>query len=72
MLKKFSDQAEDHLPPAVGPREPTIDAYHIRNEAAKGKAEGVPEPGTFILDQAGVVRAKLFLEASAPATRPTN
>ena len=44
------------------PESKTIDAYHIRNEAAKGKAVGVPNPGTFILDQEGVIRAKLFLE----------
>jgi peroxiredoxin len=44
------------------PGSKTIEAYHIRNESAKGKAEGVPNPGTFILDQAGVIRAKLFLE----------
>jgi peroxiredoxin len=44
------------------PGSKTIDAYHIRNEAAKGRAEGVPNPGTFIVDQAGVIRAKLFLE----------
>ena len=44
------------------PESKTIDAYHIRNEAAKGKAEGVPHPGTFVLDQTGVIRAKLFLE----------
>ena len=35
------------------PESKTIDAYHIRNEAAKGKAVGVPNPGTFIIDQAG-------------------
>jgi peroxiredoxin len=40
----------------------TIEAYHLRNEAAKGRAEGVPNPGTFILDREGVIRAKLFLE----------
>ena len=39
-----------------------IDAYHIRNEAAKGRAVGVPNPGTFILDREGMIRAKLFLE----------
>ena len=62
VLKKFSDQAKITFPLLSDPESQTIDAYHIRNEAAKGKAEGVPEPGTFILDQAGVVRAKLFLE----------
>jgi peroxiredoxin len=40
----------------------TIDAYHIRDEAVKGKAEGVPNPGTFLLDRGGVIRAKLLLE----------
>jgi peroxiredoxin len=44
------------------PESKTIEAYHIRNEAAKGKAVGVPHPGTFILDRQGVIRAKLFLE----------
>ena len=44
------------------PESETIEAYHIRNEAARGKAEGVPYPGTFVLDQKGVIRAKLFLE----------
>ncbi len=40
----------------------TIDAYHVRNEGAKGRAEGVPNPGTFILDGDGVIRARLFLD----------
>ncbi len=32
------------------------------NEAAKGMAEGVPNPGIFTVDRKGVIRAKLFLE----------
>jgi hypothetical protein len=39
-----------------------IEDYHILNPAAKGRAEGVPDPGTFIVDSKGVIRAKLFLE----------
>ena len=62
VLKKFSDQAKITFPLLSDPESQTIDAYHIRNEAAKGKAEGVPNPGTFILDRDGVIRAKLFLE----------
>jgi peroxiredoxin len=62
VLKRFSDQAKITFPLLSDPESKTIDAYHIRNEAAKGKAEGVPEPGTFILDKGGVIRAKLFLE----------
>ena len=62
VLKKFSDKAKIGFPLLSDPGSKIIDAYHIRNTAAKGKAEGVPNPGTFILDQAGVIRAKLFLE----------
>ncbi|HEY0969317.1 MAG TPA: peroxiredoxin family protein [Opitutaceae bacterium] len=38
----------------------TIDAYGIRNQEAKGRAVGVAHPVLFILDQQGVVRAKLM------------
>jgi peroxiredoxin len=62
VLKRSSDQMKITFPLLSDPESKTIDAYHIRNEAARGKAEGVPEPGTFILDQEGVIRAKLFLE----------
>ncbi len=61
-LKKFSDQAKITFPLLSDPESKTIDAYHIRNEAARGKQVGVPEPGTFILDQKRMIRAKLFLE----------
>ena len=53
VLKRFSDRAKITFPLLSDPESQTIDAYHIRNEAARGKAEGVPEPGTFILDQRG-------------------
>ena len=62
VLKRFSDKAKIGFPMLSDPEGKTIEAYHIRNEAAKGKAEGVPNPGTFILDQNGVIRAKLFLD----------
>ena len=62
VLKRFSDKAKISFPMLSDPESKTIEAYHIRNEAAKGKAEGVPNPGTFILDQNGVIRAKLFLD----------
>lgn len=64
-LKRFSDQAKISFPLLSDPESKTIEAYHIRNEAAKGKAEGVPNPGTFLLDRDGVIRAKLFLEGYA-------
>ena len=62
VLRSFSDRMKIAFPLLSDPGSKTIDAYHIRNEAAKGKAQGVPNPGTFILDQEGVIRAKLFLE----------
>ena len=62
VLKTFSDRMKIAFPLLSDPGSKTIEAYHIRNEAAKGRAEGVPNPGTFILDQEGVIRAKLFLE----------
>ena len=62
VLKRFSDKAKIGFPMLSDPESKTIEAYHIRNEAAKGKASGVPNPGTFILDQNGVIRAKLFLD----------
>ena len=62
VLKTFSDRMSIGFPLLSDPESKTIEAYHIRNPAARGKQEGVPYPGTFILDQAGVIRAKLFLE----------
>ncbi len=62
VLKKFSDEMKIAFPLLSDPESKTIDAYHIRNEAARGKAVGVPNPGTFILDKQGVIRAKLFLD----------
>jgi peroxiredoxin len=61
-LKRFADQMKITFPLLSDPGSKMIDAYHIRNEAAKGRAVGVPNPGTFILDREGVIRAKLFLE----------
>ena len=61
-LKTFSDRNKIAFPMLSDPESKTIDAYHIRNDAAKGKAVGVPHPGTFILDREGVIRAKVFLE----------
>jgi peroxiredoxin len=61
-LKTASERMKIAFSMLSDPESKTIDAYHIRNQAAKGKAEGVPNPGTFILDREGVIRAKLFLE----------
>ena len=62
ILKTFSDSMKIAFPMLSDPESQTIEAFDIRNPAARGKAEGVPNPGTFILDRQGVIRAKLFLE----------
>ena len=62
VLKKFADKAKITFPLLSDPESKTIEDYHILNSAAKGKAHGVPYPGTFIVDSKGVIRAKLFLE----------
>ena len=62
VLKTFSDRMKIAFPLLSDPGSRTIDAYHIRNKAANGRAEGVSNPGTFILDREGIIRAKLFLE----------
>ena len=62
VLKKASDRMKITFPLISDPESKTIEAYNVRNELAKGKAAGTPHPGTFIVDQQGVIRAKLFLE----------
>jgi peroxiredoxin len=62
VLKTASERMKITFPMLSDPDSKTIETYHIRNETAKGKAEGVPNPGTFVLDREGVIRAKLFLE----------
>ena len=37
-----------------------IDAYGIRNHDAKGRADGIPHPVVYILDQQGIIRVKLM------------
>jgi len=62
VLKKASDRMKITFPLLSDPESKTIKAYNILNGSAKGKAVGIPHPGTFIIDQEGVIRAKLFLE----------
>ena len=60
VLKTFATKNKITFPLLSDPGSKTIDAYHIRNTSAKGKAEGVPNPGTFVLTPAGKIGAKLF------------
>ena len=40
----------------------TIDAYRVRNRRARpgSRKDGIPYTGTFLVDDRGVIRAKLF------------
>ena len=37
-----------------------IDAYGLRNAEAKGRAAGVPHPAILLIDQKGIIQAKLM------------
>jgi peroxiredoxin Q/BCP len=60
VLDAFAKKQKIEFPLLSDPDHKVIDAYGLLNKEAKGKAEGVPHPGTMILDKEGVIRAKLF------------
>jgi peroxiredoxin Q/BCP len=62
VLEKFATKSKIEFPLLSDPDHATIVAYGLLNKEAKGKAEGVPYPGTMILDKDGVIRAKLFFD----------
>lgn len=62
VLKEFAEKRKVTFPLLSDPDSKTIKAYGLLDAAAKGNAEGVPYPGTFVVDKGGVVRAKLFHE----------
>ena len=47
------------------PDHKAIEAYGLLNKEVTGKFEGIPYPGTMIVDKDGVIRAKLFFEGYA-------
>jgi peroxiredoxin len=62
VLAKFADLRKITFPLLSDPDSKTIRAYGLLNKEAKGKIEGIPYPGTMLIDKDGVIRAKLFLE----------
>jgi peroxiredoxin len=62
VLSGFADKRRITFPLLSDPGSKTIAAYGILNKEAAGIAKGVPYPGTFLVDKAGVVRANLFLD----------
>jgi len=62
ILKRFAEQRSISFLLLSDPGSQTIDAYGLRNSEAPKRWEGIPHPGTLIIDQQGVIRAKLFHE----------
>lgn len=71
ILDKFSKQAKLEFPLLSDPDHKVIEAYGLTNKEAKGRIEGVPYPGTMILDKDGVIRAKLFFDGYKDRHPPT-
>ena len=59
-LKRVAAKREVTFLLLSDPGSKTIKAFGILNQAPKEKAKGLPYPGIFILDQKGIIRAKLF------------
>lgn len=62
VLKEFGKKQKIRYPLLSDPKSKAIEAFGIRNKDAKGMMDGVPHPGTFIVDREGVIREKLFYE----------
>lgn len=62
VLSAFASDRGIEFPLLSDPFSKTIDAWGVRNEQAPPRVDGIPHPGTFLLDETGVIRAKLFRE----------
>ena len=59
ILERFAKDRDITYPLLTDPDSKAIDAFKIRNTAARGRTSGVPHPGTFIIGQDGKIIAKL-------------
>lgn len=62
VLDRFAKQRKITFPLLSDPGSKTIDAYQIRNPQGRGRTDGVPHPGTFIIGKDGKIVAKLAHE----------
>lgn len=68
VLKGFAEKRKIEFPLLSDPDSKTIAAYAVRNKETAGKSfgkinlDGIPYPGTILVDKDGVVRTKLFVE----------
>jgi Peroxiredoxin len=59
-LRNFADRSKITFPMLSDADSKTIDAYDVRSPNAPPKFSGISRHATFILDQSGVIRAKMF------------
>jgi peroxiredoxin len=59
-LKRYADRSKITFPLLSDAGSKTIDAYDIRYKEASPEVSGFARHATFILDQKGIIRAKLF------------
>ncbi len=59
-LKRFAARSKITFPLLADVNSRTIDAYDIRYKEAPPEASGFARHATFILDQQGIIRSKLF------------
>jgi peroxiredoxin len=68
VLKGFADKQKITFPLLSDPDSKVIAAYALKNKETAGKKfgtvdlDGVPYPGTLLIDRDGVIRAKLFVD----------
>ena len=59
-LKAFADRKRITLPLLSDPGSKTIEAYAVRDKQAARDKDGAANHATFVVDQQGIVRAKLL------------
>lgn len=61
VLSRFARERGITFPLLSDAGSATIDAWGVRNQTVRGgRLDGIPHPGTVLLDGEGVVRARLF------------
>lgn len=61
VLAGFAKKEKIAFPLLSDPDSKVIEAFGILNKDGKGIAKGVPHPGTFVIDEKGIIQARLFL-----------
>jgi peroxiredoxin len=62
VLAKFTEQRKITFPLLSDQGSAAIKAFELLNKEANPRIQGVPYPGTMILDKNNVIRAKLFFD----------